>query len=136
MTDDEIKRMKAEAEANAEADKKLKEQVDKFNQADNLIFNSEKQVKEIADKISPDHKKAIEDAIAHLKEARQKEDVAAIDSAMEALNQAFHAASEELYKQNAASGQAQPNPNDGPQPGNAQNKGGDEKISDADFEEL
>ena len=55
---------------------------------------------------------------------------------MEALNQAFHAASEELYKQNAASGQAQPNPNDGPQPGNAQNKGGDEKISDADFEEL
>lgn len=136
LTDDEIKRMKAEAEANAEADKKLKEQVDKFNQADNLIFNSEKQVKEIADKISPDHKKAIEDAIAHLKEARQKEDVAAIDSAMEALNQAFHAASEELYKQNAASGQAQTNPNDGPQPGNTQNKGGDEKISDADFEEL
>ena len=133
LSDDEIKRMKAEAEANAEADKKLKEQVDKFNAADNMIFNSEKQLKEIADKISPDKKKAIEDAVARLKEARKSEDLAAIDSATEALNQAFHSASEELYKQNAAG--AQPNPEQKAQ-GNPGNKGGDDKISDADFEEL
>ena len=98
-----------------------------------MIFNSEKQLKEIADKISPDKKKAIEDAVARLKEARKSEDLAAIDSSTEALNQAFHSASEELYKQNTAG--AQPNPEQKAQ-GNPGNKGGDDKISDADFEEL
>ncbi|MBN1822540.1 MAG: molecular chaperone DnaK, partial [Prolixibacteraceae bacterium] len=96
LTDDEIKRMKHEAEANAEADKQAREKVDKINQADSLIFQTEKQLKEFGDKIPADKKKPIEDALAKLKEAHKAQDLAAIDAAINELNTVFQAASQEM----------------------------------------
>ncbi|MEG1573416.1 MAG: Hsp70 family protein, partial [Bacteroidales bacterium] len=98
LTEEEIKRMKAEAEANQESDRKLKEETEKVNNADALIFQTEKQLKEYGDKISADKKAPIEAAIADLKEALKVKDIARIDKATEALNTAFQAASEEIYK--------------------------------------
>jgi molecular chaperone DnaK len=103
LSDDEIKRMRQEAEINAESDKKAKERVDKLNQADSLIFQTEKQLKEYGDKIPADKKKPIEDALVKLKEAHKNQDLAAIDAAMTELNTVFSAASQEMY--NAAQGQ-------------------------------
>jgi molecular chaperone DnaK len=134
LSDEEIKRMKAEAEANAEADKKEKERVDKLNQADSMIFQTEKQLSEIGDKIPADKKAPIESALAALKEAHKSQDVDAIDKAMADLNTAFHAASQDMY--NATQGDAQQggNPFDGQNP----NQGGqdDGGVQDADFEEV
>jgi molecular chaperone DnaK len=141
LSEDEIKKMKQEAEANAEADKQAKEKVDKLNQADSLIFQTEKQLKEYGDKIPADKKKPIEDALAKLKEAHKSQDLAAIDTAMNELNTVFSAASQEMY--NAA--QAQGSQQAGPQGGQEQaqqggsDKGGskdDGEVTDVDFEEV
>ena len=139
LSDEEIKRMKAEAEANAEADKREKERIDKINQADSMIFQTEKQLKEFGDKIPADKKAPIEAALGKLKEAHKAQDVAAIDAAMNELNNAFQAASQEMYNaQNAAqnAGSAQGADFGGQQAqGGSSNKGGD-NVTDVDFEEV
>ncbi|PRY95914.1 molecular chaperone DnaK [Marinilabilia salmonicolor] len=138
LSEDEIKRMKEEAEANAETDKQAKEKIDKLNAADSLIFQTEKQMKEFGDKIPAEKKKPIEDALAKLKEAHKSQDVAAIDKATEELNTVFQAASQEMYN---ASQEAQ----GGQQPGGEQQAGGDQsgkkggdddEVTDVDFEEV
>ncbi len=142
LSDDEIKKMKAEAEANAEADKKEREKVDKVNQADSMIFQTEKQLKELGDKIPADKKGAIESALQQLKDAHKSQDVAAIDAAIEALNNAFHAASQDMYNAANAAGGAQQGPNPGANAsgnaynGNASSTGKDDNVQDADFEEV
>ena len=138
LSEDEIKRMKAEAEANAEADKKERERVDKMNQADSMIFQTEKQLKELGDKIPADKKAPIEKALEDLKAAHKAQDVAGIDRAMEALNTAFHAASQDMY--NAANAQqgasnAGADYNAQQHAGNS-NTQGDDNVQDADFEEV
>ncbi|MBR5188690.1 MAG: molecular chaperone DnaK [Paludibacteraceae bacterium] len=135
LSDEEIKRMKAEAEANAEADKKEKERIDKLNQADGMIFQTEKQLKELGDKLPADKKAPIESALEQLKTAHKEQNLEAIDKAMEALNTAFHAASQDMYNAANAQGGAQPGPdfNAGAQGGNQQ--GGD-NVTDDDFEEV
>ena len=134
LSDEEIKRMKAEAEANAEADKKEKERIDKLNQADGMIFQTEKQLKELGDKLPADKKTPIESALEQLKTAHKEQNLEAIDKAMEALNSAFHAASQDMYNAANAQGGAQPGPdfNAGAQGGN---QGGD-NVTDVDFEEV
>jgi len=97
LSEEEIEKMRKEAEANADADKAEKEKIDKINQADSLIFQTEKQMKEFGEKLSADNKTAIEGALAKLKEAHASQDVAAIDSAMEDLNGKWQAASQEIY---------------------------------------
>ena len=140
LSDDEIKRMKAEAEANAEADKKEKERIDKLNQADGMIFQTEKQLKELGDKIPADKKAPIEAALGKLKDAHKSQNLDAIDAAMKELNDAFHAASQDMYNAaNAAQGGAQADPNCGAggcgaQGGASQNAG--DNVQDADFEEV
>ncbi|HEY6161242.1 MAG TPA: molecular chaperone DnaK, partial [Bacteroidia bacterium] len=98
LTEDEIKRMKKEAEANAEADKKAKEEIGKINEADSMIFNTEKQLKDYGDKLSADKKENIQKALSELKDAHKEKDLAKIETAMANLNTAWQAASEELYK--------------------------------------
>ncbi|HPF50576.1 MAG TPA: molecular chaperone DnaK [Draconibacterium sp.] len=138
LSDDEIAKMKAEAEANAEADKKAKETADKINQADSLIFQTEKQLKEYGDKIPADKKQPIEDALKKLKEAHGQKDLAAIDAAMNELNTVFQAASQEMY--NAS--QAQGGPQGGQQGGSHADGGAqsqpkdDGEVTDVDFEEV
>jgi len=137
LSKEEIEKMKAEAEANAEADKKEREKIDKLNQADSMIFQTEKQLEELGDKLPADKKAPIEAAVAKLKEAHKSEDVAAIDAAMAEVNTAFQAASAEMYQQGAQA-DAQPN-QAGPQPGaeqGAQQGGNDADVQDADFEEV
>ncbi len=136
LSDDEIKRMKEEATANAEADKKEKERIDKLNQADSTIFQTEKQLNEYGDKIPADKKATIESALNRLKEAHKAQDLSGIDSAMAEVNTAFQAASQDMY--NAANAQgAQPNADagqqSGPQDDNTQQ--GDD-VTDVDFEEV
>jgi molecular chaperone DnaK len=133
LSDDEIKRMKAEAEANAEADKKLKEEVDKLNSADALVFQTEKQLKEFGEKLPADKKQPIEAALNKLKEAHKNRNIAEIDVAMNELNTAWQAASEEMYKATQQEGQGQPGPdqNTAEQP-----KSGDDEVTDVDFEEV
>ena len=97
LSDEEIKRMKAEAEANAEADKKEKERIDKINQADSMIFQTEKQLKDLGDKFPADKKATIEGALGKLKDAHKAQDIAAIDTAMAELNNALQAAAQDLY---------------------------------------
>jgi len=155
LTDQEIQRMKAEAEANAETDRQAKERVDKLNSADSLIFQTEKQLKEFGDKLPADKKGPIEAALAKLKEAHKAQDIAAMDAASTELNTVFHAASEEMYKAGAQQ-QGQPNnpftgennpfggqnPFDGQNPfgGGGQpssNSGGkSDEVTDVDFEEV
>ena len=134
LSDDEIKRMKAEAEANAEADKRESERIAKLNQADSMIFQTEKQLKELGDKLSADKKAPIEAALEKLRIAHKEQNIEAIDAATEELNTAFHAASSEMY---ANAGGAQSGPDmSGAQPNanNASQGGAD--ITDADFEEV
>ena len=139
LSEDEIKRMKAEAEANAEADKKEKERIDKLNQADGMIFQTEKQLKEIGDKIPADKKGAIENALAKLKDAHKNQDIPAIDNAMKELNDAFHAASQDMYNaanaQGGAAGTSSANSNANAGANNANSNSG-ENVSDVDFEEV
>lgn len=129
LSKEEIERMKNDAKANEEADKTVRERVEKLNMADGLIFNTEKQLKEHADKIPADKKSAIESALAELKEAHKAENIDGLDAAMEKLNAAWNAASEDIYAQ------GQQDPNAGAQQGASQNAGGDD-VADADFEEV
>ena len=135
LTEEEIEKMKQEAEANADADKKAKEQADKLNSADQMIFQTESQLKEFGKKLSDDKKKPIEEALEELKKAYETKDLAIIDPALEKINEAWKAASEEMYKAQAE-GQAQGQP--GPDP--AANAGGDatggDDVQDVDFEEV
>ena len=131
LTEQEIQRMKAEAELNAEADKQAKERIDKLNHADGLIFQTEKQLKDFGDKLPADKKVPIENALAKLKEAHKAQDIAGIDAATAELNTVFHAASEEMYR---AGQQQQGQPN----PGASQSNGGGnaDEVTDVDFEEV
>ena len=134
LSQEEIDRMKAEAEANAEADKKERERVDKINQADSMIFQTEKQLEELGDKLPAEHKPAIEAALGKLKEAHKAQDIAAIDAAIEELNKAFQAASAQMYQQTGG----QPGPDAGFQGGQQAGPQGNKNddIQDADFEEV
>jgi molecular chaperone DnaK len=130
LSKEEIEKMKQEAEANADADKAAKETVDKLNQADALIFQTEKQLKEFGDKLPADKKEPIESALAELKKAHEAKDVPAVDKAMESLNTVFQAAAQEMYAQ----GGAQPGA-EGAQGGDP-NAGTDQEVTDVDFEEV
>ncbi|MCR4582420.1 MAG: molecular chaperone DnaK [Prevotella sp.] len=137
LSQDEINRMKAEAEQNAENDKKERERVDKMNQADSMIFQTETQLKDLGDKLPAQHKPAIEQALQQLKDAHKAGDVNAIDTAMAALNAAWQTASSQMYQQ----GQGQPGADTyqgGQQAGGQQTQGSDpnDNVQDADFEEV
>ena len=141
LSDDEIKRMRDEAKANEAADKAEKERIDKINGADAMDFQSEKNLKEYGDKIPADKKGAIETALNQLKEAHKSQDVAAIDKAMESLNNAWHAASEDMAKAAQAAGAQGAGPgagfNPGAQGGQSGNGGQDAGApEDVDFEEV
>ena len=129
LSDEEIEKMKKEAEANADADNKAKETADKINAADGMIFQTEKQIKEFGDKLSDDKKTPIEEALSELKTAHESKDLDAIDAAMEKINTAWTAASEEMYK---ASQEAGSNPADGANPENPS----DDDVTDVEFEEV
>ena len=136
LSDEEIKRMKAEAEANAEADKKAKEEIEKINNADGMIFQSEKNLKEYGDKIPADKKANVESALKELKDAHASKNIAQIDAAMEKINNAWSAASEDMYKaQQEAAGGAQPAP-DAAQGGANQGQKPEDTVTDVDYEEV
>ncbi len=133
LSEAEIKRMKDEAAANAAADQQEKEKIDTVNKADSMIFQTEKQLKEFGDKLPADKKAPIESALQELKEAHKAQDVAAINAAIDKLNNVFQAASQEMYNAQAQQQQgAQGNPNAG-QPNN-DNK--EQDVTDVDFEEV
>jgi molecular chaperone DnaK len=136
LSDEEIKRMKAEAEANADADKAAKDRIDKLNAADALIFQTEKQLKEYGDKLPADKKSEIEGALESLRNAHKSQDIAAIDAAMEKMNEIWQKASEQMYQntQGAAEGGQTPPPQDGGPAGDS--KGNDDEVTDVDFEEV
>ncbi len=139
LTDDEIQKMKDEATANEEEDKKAKERIDKLNQADALVFQTEKQLKEYGDKIPADKKGEIEKAAAELKEAHKAQDMDKIDAAMEKLNSMWQSASEEMYKNTQGQPGADPNASAGANPntgGQQKGGGGDDEVTDVDFEEV
>lgn len=131
LSKEEIEKMKAEARANEATDKAEKERVEKINQADSLIFQTEKQLKEYGDKIPADKKQPIESCLSKLKEAHKTQDIAQIDAAVAELNTAWTSASEEIYKAQAA-GNAQPQGEAGPQSTGSQN----DHVEDAQFEEV
>ena len=135
LTDEEIQKMKHEAEANAEADKKAKEEVDKLNAADALIFHTEKQLKEYGDKIPADKKAPIESGLTKLKDAHAAKNFADIEVAQTELQTAWNAASEDMYKATQDGG-AQPGAgqNAGAADNNANNTG--DTVTDVDFEEV
>ncbi|HRH71079.1 MAG: molecular chaperone DnaK [Flavobacteriales bacterium] len=132
LSKDDIEKMKKEAEANADADKAARERVDKLNQADSLIFQTEKQLKEFGDKIPADKKQPIEDALGKLKTAHGAQDMAGIDSAMAELNNVFSAASEDMYK---AAQEAQASGATGGSQANTSTTA-DAEVTDVDFEEV
>ncbi|MBR6757121.1 MAG: molecular chaperone DnaK [Bacteroidaceae bacterium] len=133
LSDDEIKRMKEEAAANAEADAKEKERIEKINHADAMIFQTEKQLKEMGDKLPADKRSNIESALNKLKEAHKSQDIAAIDAATKELNDVLQAAAQDLYNaQQSAGTQSAPDMNPGAQQGG--NNNGD--FTDVDFEEV
>ncbi len=134
LTEEEIKKMKAEAEANAEADRKAKEKIDKLNAADALIFQTEKQMKEFGDKLPADKKAEIESALEELRNAHKSEDLDAIDAAMTKLNNLWQEASQQMY-QGGQDGQTPPTGDAGNTGGN-QGGGGDDEVTDVDFEEV
>ncbi len=133
LSKEEVERMKAEAKANEATDKAEREKVEKLNQADSLIFQTEKQLKDYGDKIPADKKAPIESALSKLKEAHKSQDLAVIDPAVSELNNAWTAASEELYKASQQAGPQQPGTDDGQQ----QSAGGSsENVTDAEYEEV
>ncbi len=134
LTDADIKRMREEAELNAESDRKAKEEVDKINTADSLIFQTERQLKEFGDKLPADKKEPIEQALNKLREAHKNRDIAGIDSSMAELNSVWQAASEEMYKATQEAGQ--PGAEQQGQPGPDQAKPSDQEVTDVDFEEV
>src|SRR3989339_494289 len=133
LSDAEINRMRDEAKANADADAKAKERIEKINAADSLIFQTDKNLKEFGDKIPSDKKKTIEDALAKLKEAHRNQDLDAIDAASTEVNNAFQAASQDLYN-------AQQQTQSGAQTDAGNPSGGktskDDEVTDVDFEEV
>mgnify|MGYP001006325513 CR=1 FL=1 len=135
LSEAEIKRMKDEAAANAEADAREKEKIDKLNHADSLIFQTEKQLADLGDKLPADKKAPIEAALGKLKDAHKAQDLAAIDAATKEVNDAFHAASQDMYNAQNAQGGQQAGPQDfGGQQGGSNNQQGD--VTDVDFEEV
>jgi len=139
LNEQEIKRMRDEAKANEESDRAEREKIDKINAADSMIFQTEKQMKEYGDKLPADKKAPIEEALTNLKNAHKSQDIKAIDKAMEAINKAWHAASEEMYKasQSGQAGGATAHPFEG-EPQGASAGGGQEdgEVKDVDFEEV
>ena len=135
LSDDEIKRMKEEAAANAESDKLEKERIDKLNHADSTIFQTEKQLKDLGDKIPADKKAPIEDALNKLKEAHKAQNLEGIDAATNELNSAFQAASQDMYNASNAQGGPQPGADAGQQSSQDNTKSGDD-VTDVDFEEV
>ncbi len=136
LTDAEIQRMRREAEANADADKNAKETVEKINQADSMIFNTEKQLKEYGDKLTEAHRTAIQNGLEDLRKAHASKDLTAIDSALAAMNSAWQAATEEMYKnagQNASQDNADFNAEGSPK---ADGNSGKDDVTDVDFEEV
>ncbi|MEN6589311.1 MAG: molecular chaperone DnaK [Proteiniphilum sp.] len=143
LSDDEIKRMKEEAAANAEADRLEKERIDKLNHADSTIFQTEKQLKDLGDKIPADKKAPIEAALNKLKEAHKTQNLEGIDAATNELNTAFQAASQDMYNASNAQADAQPGANAGTQPGadgaphsSRDNGQSADDVTDVDFEEV
>ena len=134
LTEEEIEKMKQEAEANAYADLKAKEQVDKLNSADQMIFQTEKQLTEFGEKLSDDKKAPIETALADLKKAHESKDLDAIDETLEAINEAWKNASEEMYKAQAEAGGADPAGE--AQPNATADASGGDDVQDVDFEEV
>ncbi len=134
LTEEEIKKMKAEAEANAESDKKSKDAVDKLNEADGMIFQTEKQLKEFGDKISEDKKAPVEAALEELKKAYEAKDLLLITPALDKINEAWKAASEEMYKAQAEAGAA--GTDSGAQEPPAGNSSDADNVEDVDFEEV
>lgn len=139
LTDAEIKRMKEEAEANAAADAKEKERIDKLNQADAIVFQTEKQLAELGDKIPADKKSAIEAAVAKLKEAHKAQDIAAIDAAIKEIETTFGAAQQDILNAQAQAQQGAAQGGNAYQQGGQQqggNASGDDHVTDVDFEEV
>ncbi|OQY05121.1 MAG: molecular chaperone DnaK [Bacteroidetes bacterium 4572_117] len=134
LSDAEIEKMKNEAKENEEKDKAERERIDKLNQADSLIFQTEKQLTEFGDKLPADKKGPIEAALTKLKDAHKAQDIAGIDAATKELNDVFQAASQEMYNAQAQQQQAQ-NPEGGQQQQGGENTGGDD-VTDVDFEEV
>ncbi len=134
LTEEEIEKMKQEAEANADADKKVKEQVDKLNSADQMIFQTEKQLTEFGEKLSDDKKAPIETALADLKKAHESKNIDAIDKSLEVINEAWKNASEEMYKAQSEAGGADPAGE--AQPDAATDTSGGDDVQDVDFEEV
>ena len=139
LSDQEIEKMRAEAKANEEADNQMKEKVEKLNKADTLIFQTEKQLTEFADKVPADKKQAIDEAVAKLKEVHKNEDMDAIDGALEALNNAWSAASQDIYQAQQAEGGPEANGQQaaGPEAEGAEAQGdGTSEAEDVEFEEV
>ncbi|WP_034922992.1 molecular chaperone DnaK [Gillisia sp. CAL575] len=132
LTEEEIQKMKQDAEANAESDKKTKERVDKLNEADGMIFQTEKQLKEFGDKISEDKKKPVEDALEELKKAYETQEIETITPALDKLNEAWKTASEEMYKAQAEGQGA----NGAPGADDAKDSKEADDVEDVDFEEV
>lgn len=135
LTDAEIEKMKQEAQANADADKKIRERAEKINQADSLIFQTESQLKEYGEKLSDGNKAAINSALDKLKEAHKAQDLAAIESGVTALNAAWQTASTEMYQSTSGSGAPNAAPGAGAPGGNASNNSAD-NVSDVEYEEV
>ena len=140
LTEEEIEKMKKDAEANAESDKKVKEEVEKLNSADQMIFQTEKQLKEFGEKLSNDKKKPIETALDDLKKAHESKDLSKIDSALEKINEAWKNASEEMYKAQADASAQEPSKGKSnsskTKKETKKSKGGGDDVQDVDFEEV
>ena len=136
LSDEEINRMKEEAAANAAADAKEKERIDKINQADSMIFQVEKSLKDLGDKIPADKKSQIEGALAKLKEAHKNQDIDAIDASMKELETVFHAASQDIYNAQQQAGAQQQGPQPGANPGAQQGGNNGDNVTDVPFEEV
>jgi molecular chaperone DnaK len=132
LTDAEIQKMKQEAQAHADEDKKMKERIEKVNQADSLIFQTEKQLKEYGDKLSESNKNAINNGLEKLREAHKSQDSAAIDAAMATLNGAWQNAATEMYQATGGAPGAEP----GAGAGNANAGGASDNVSDVEYEEV
>jgi len=136
LSEEDIQKMKADAEANAEADKKAKETAEKINGADAMIFQTESQLKEFGDKLSADKKGPIESALEELKKAHESKDLAQIDTAMEKINEAWKAASEEMYKAQQESQSAGPQPGADAGAASSEGEASQDDVQDVDFEEV
>ncbi len=141
LTEEEIEKMKADAKANEEADNKEKEKIEKLNQADGLVFQTEKQLKDYGDKLPADKKSEIEEALGKLKDAHKSQDIEAVDKAMEDLNQKWTAASEDIYKatqEQQAGGEQQPGGEGAQQQseGSDDSEDGGDDVTDVPYEEV